>query len=332
MRESGLTELAGHTTGGKVTGSQRGARRSRFVQSLRSEPVPAPPAVWLIDQPTCAEHEHFVARHPAGLLYHTLAWMRACEQVGLGRATPLAAVRDERFVAVLPLVETISSSGERALVSVSAAPAAGVLNADDELVEHLLRGRVRRLAESRGVAHVTWHAFAPPQSLHDTGSSPGWIIAPLRGLLGVALGSGASDPNRAAAVCLDAPLPDARSVGGWCQTPLLVASALADSRLMPRCTRVTLPDGTSASAWWTLFGLHAHVLAYSPAAIGIGACLHLAQAVARQAESGGAEWLDTPLPPTKNGWLGRLLSIDRLRISAEIREIVTPTASNPVHS
>ncbi len=288
----------------------------------RLDAVPPPPAIWLIDQEACAEYEAFVAHHPAGSLYHTLAWSRACERAGFGQALPLAAMREERIVAALPLLERSDDArSPRTLSSLPATPAAGVLNADDDSVEHLLHARVLRLAASRGIDRINWHLFDEPRAVHLNGAAPGWICAPLRPLIEFTSVEG-GNPPRAAAVRIDRAIDARQHRDTTWRAAANVAAMLDPQAIVPKCTRVARVAGGAAFAWWVQFGFHVHVLAYEPATLTIAECVQIVGALARQADSAAAEWIDFPLPPTNNGWIGKILALERVRVSAEKRELL----------
>lgn len=93
--------------------------------------------IGLLSQGERAQWDAFVASHPQGNIYHTLAW-QAVEQEGFGHpAYYLRAVRDGEFVGVLPLFLVKGIFGRR-LVSVPLRDRGGLLAIDTDVSGKLL--------------------------------------------------------------------------------------------------------------------------------------------------------------------------------------------------
>ncbi|MCC7162178.1 MAG: GNAT family N-acetyltransferase [Anaerolineae bacterium] len=93
-----------------------------------------------------AQWDAFVAAHPQGNIYHTLAW-QVVEQEGFGHSAHyLRAVRDGEFVGVLPLFLVKGIFGRR-LVSVPLRDRGGLLAVDADVAGRLLAS-ARELART----------------------------------------------------------------------------------------------------------------------------------------------------------------------------------------
>jgi FemAB-related protein (PEP-CTERM system-associated) len=95
------------------------------------------------------EWNAYVAVHPEGTFFHTLAWRDAVEEVFAHKAVYLTAVRGARFVGVLPMFLVASRFAGRMLVSVPYGVGGGILAEDDGAVEALFNAARRIAGEYR---------------------------------------------------------------------------------------------------------------------------------------------------------------------------------------
>lgn len=255
-------------------------------------PLP-PTTVWLLDAPECPAYDRFVARHPAGTLYHTLAWRDALLGRRAGQAVYLVAMRGDEVVGVLPAFEAGGGADGRRLVSLPHTPAGGLLVRDDAAAD-VLRSRAMELAERRGATGFFIRRFVPASAPRRAGASPGWLCVSVADLLERAGGGGSpagvrfDDQELGAGACggpwrwdrgwLPAPLPPAWSA----LNPLHLTFARSWAGVAP------------PAAAWLSFGRHAHVLAWQ-AGGSRAAFWALLRDVAGRAAGGGATRIDFPL-------------------------------------
>ncbi len=99
-----------------------------------------------------AAWEAYVAAHPGGTFFHSLAWRDAVEESFGHDSIYLAARRDGGLVGVLPLARVVSHLAGTLLVSVPYAVYGGALYDDDEARDALL-DHAREMADR---LHVQW--------------------------------------------------------------------------------------------------------------------------------------------------------------------------------
>jgi len=100
-----------------------------------------------------ASWDQFVERHPEASGYHLTAWRSIFEDVFGHRTLNLSAMRDDRVVGILPLVEFRSRLFGRFAVSLPFVNQGGVV-ADDEEAARRLVDRAIEEARSRGLDHI----------------------------------------------------------------------------------------------------------------------------------------------------------------------------------
>lgn len=100
-----------------------------------------------------ASWDQFVERHPEASGYHLTAWRSIFEDVFGHRTLSLSAMRDDRVVGILPLVEFRSRLFGRFAVSLPFVNQGGVV-ADDEEAARRLVDRAIEEARSRGLDHI----------------------------------------------------------------------------------------------------------------------------------------------------------------------------------
>jgi hypothetical protein len=144
-----------------------------------------PLTVWLMDEPECEAYERFAAEHPAAGLYHSLAWRDARRFGDGGTPSYLAALRGERVVGVLPLVEECDLWGRRRLVSLPDTPACGPA-AEDAQVEAALFDKAASYAQSRGAAALAIRRFVRRSERPGAETAGGWLRVAARTLATIA--------------------------------------------------------------------------------------------------------------------------------------------------
>ena len=132
-----------------AAGGRAGARPrgGRLMGSLAL----APPAV--TTSLDAAAWDRFVEEHPEASGYHLSAWRSIFEDVFGHRTLNLSAVRDDRVVGILPLVEFRSRLFGRFAVSLPFVNQGGVVAEDDEAARTLVSRAVDE-ARSRGLGHI----------------------------------------------------------------------------------------------------------------------------------------------------------------------------------
>jgi serine/alanine adding enzyme len=100
-----------------------------------------------------ASWDRFVEQHPEASGYHLTAWRSIFEDVFGHRTLNLSAVRDDRVVGILPLVEFRSRLFGRFAVSLPFVNQGGVVAEDDEAARTLVSRAVDE-GRSRGLGHI----------------------------------------------------------------------------------------------------------------------------------------------------------------------------------
>jgi len=118
------------------------------------DPVSAPSSdIDVTMDPAQARWDEYVAKAPGSSVYHLWCWREVFEQVFGQRAHYLAALRKDRVVGILPLVEFRSRLFGRFAVSLPFLNYGGVV-ADDETVRRRLVEAASQLAREHGLTHV----------------------------------------------------------------------------------------------------------------------------------------------------------------------------------
>lgn len=95
-----------------------------------------------------AEWDAYVASHPEGTLFHTVAWRSAVRDAFGHQDIYLVALREERIVGALPMFLMASRIAGRILVSVPYGVGGGII-ADDQVATVSLFDAVKRIARER---------------------------------------------------------------------------------------------------------------------------------------------------------------------------------------
>jgi FemAB-related protein (PEP-CTERM system-associated) len=96
----------------------------------------------------CADWDAYVAGHPDGTLFHTVAWRDAVKEAFGHEDVYLTAVRGHRIVGVLPVFFVASRIAGRMLVSVPYGVGGGIVANDGEAVEALFEA-AKEVAHTR---------------------------------------------------------------------------------------------------------------------------------------------------------------------------------------
>lgn len=114
--------------------------------------------------------DNFVARHPDGTIYHTIAWRQVTEQ-GLGHQPYYICVRDDKgaIVGVLPLFLVRGLFGRR-LVSVPMRDRGGILSGDLRATARM-NEYLSELSHDLGCRYVELRSFHEPdlKVMHESG-------------------------------------------------------------------------------------------------------------------------------------------------------------------
>jgi hypothetical protein len=94
-----------------------------------------------------ASWDQFVERHPEASGYHLTAWRSIFEDVFGHRTLNLSAMRDDRVVGILPLVEFRSRLFGRFAVSLPFVNQGGVVADDEEAARRLVDRAIEEAAE-----------------------------------------------------------------------------------------------------------------------------------------------------------------------------------------
>ena len=110
--------------------------------------VPSPCAVTRLTSATSTAWDEYVADHPGGTFFHTVAWREAVRDAFGHEDLYRVARRENRIVGVLPLFFVASRLAGRMLVSVPYGVGGGILADDDEATSKLLV-EAKRIASDR---------------------------------------------------------------------------------------------------------------------------------------------------------------------------------------
>ena len=250
----------------------------------------APPTVWLLDEPDCPEYDEYVAHHPAGTIYHTLAWRAALADAGVGQPLYLVATQGEQVTGVLPLFETEVGEGRKRLLSLPHTPAVGVL-ADDAASGWLLQSRAVTLAELRGLDGPAVRVFRPM----DTSATPDWVRLPIPDILTQAVSASTPPTHRSILVSeLDDALPPAAtSARPWLAT--LVANWPPGTKRPLHTVELDATGNVQAGATWLLDGQDVRVLTWLPADADRQAKTRVLNHIASSAGESGARRMELPV-------------------------------------
>lgn len=283
--------------------------------------VSEPLTVWLMDQPECAVYDDFLRHHRAATIYHTLAWRDALLGGNTGEAFYLAAMRGEKVVGVLPLIERRDMWGRRRLVSLPATPIGGVV-ADDEEVEMALLNRAAVLARSRNVPTLVLRRFSSRAAVGRGNAVRDWIRVPVKPFAPYACSYPADTltyrPARFTPDVLDI-LRDGRPYAASATTDNMLAS-LAESDGLSECSVACGEDGQTVGALvWTLHNRHLHILAYGGSGSDTITSRTLITSVLEPARLCGAEWIDLPMPRRFDAWFDGLAKLPGVDVAIEER-------------
>lgn len=123
-------------------------------------PRATPPTVEPLTPADEPSWKQYVAHHPAGWLFHELAWQRAVGQVFGHRPVYLMARRGDNVCGVLPMFVVESRLAGRLLVSVPYAVHGGPLTDDAESAAALRRA-AERIARSAAAVSMEWRCARP---------------------------------------------------------------------------------------------------------------------------------------------------------------------------
>ncbi len=117
-----------------------------------------------LDAAGAARWDAFVARHPAGTVFHLAAWAQVMKRAYGHKTHFTTAVRGGDIAGVLPLVEIKSRLFGHAMISNAFCVAGGPIATDEEARLALLK-EAERLGRASGAAYV---------ELRDTAGGEGW--------------------------------------------------------------------------------------------------------------------------------------------------------------
>ena len=283
--------------------------------------APEPVTVWLMDEPQCAAYDDFLQRHRDAGLYHTLAWRDALAAQNTGEPFYLAAMRGDRVVGALPLVERRDMWGRRRLVSLPATPVAGVI-ADDEQTETALLNRAMTLAQSREVSSLLLRQFTPRAAAGRGNAVRDWIRVPVKQFAPYACSYPMDvltyKPTPFTPDVLDL-LRDGRPYAASTTSDNLL-TALADANALTECSIAYRDDGRSVGALvWKHHHRHIHILAYGASRSDTMTCRALIKSVLAPARLCEAEWIDLPMPRRFDAWFDGLAKLPGVDVAVEER-------------
>ncbi len=283
--------------------------------------VVEPLTVWLMDQPECANYDEFLQRHPDAAFYHTLAWRDALLAGDTGEAFYLAAMRGEKVVGALPLIERRDMWGRRRLVSLPATPIGGVV-ADDDEVETALLNRAAALARSRSVPTLVLRRFSSRAAVGRANAVRDWVRVPVKPFAPYACSYPADMLTyKAARFTPDVLeiLRGGRPYAASATTDNMLAS-LAESEGLTECSLACGEDGRTVGALvWTLHNRHLHILAYGASGSDTITSRTLITSVLEPARLYDAEWIDLPMPRRFDAWFDGLAKLAGVEVAIEER-------------
>lgn len=286
-----------------------------------SPTMPEPVTVWLMDEPECAAYDEFLQRHPDAGLYHTLAWRDALAAENTGEPFYLTAMRGQRVVGALPLVERRDMWGRRRLVSLPATPVAGVI-ADDEQAETALLNRAATLAQSREISSLVLRQFAPRAAAGRGNAVRDWIRVPVKQFAPYAcsypMDALTYKPTPLTPDVLDI-LRNGRPYAASATSDNLL-TALADADALTECSIAYGDEGRPVGALvWKHHHRHIHILAYGASGSDTMTCRTLIKSVLAPARLCGAKWIDLPLPRRFDAWFDGLAKLPGVDVAIEER-------------
>lgn len=281
----------------------------------------APLTVWLIDEADCEDYAAFVSNCPQASIYHTLAWRRALLAGSADTPFYLAAMRGDRMVGCLPLVEQVHWLGKTRLVSLPRTPAAGPVAEDAEARAALL-GMAAHVADRHRAELLIreYHApseagAAPPTDRR----SPTHVRASLSEFAAVCESMNGNETN----TCRHTPLtrdvlrvlPAERRRGSFGVTAAMLRE-LARCDVLAEClTHVDANGRTVAAVVWALHGRMAHVLAWGSSGTAEALLSELGRRLAELAAREKAEWIDLPIPSNSESWSERLAGLHGAQVA-----------------
>lgn len=128
--------------------------------SVRAQTGVGPLRVEELQEEHSTRWDAYVERHPAGSIFHTIAWKRAVDASFPYRAHYFFAERDAEIVGVLPLFYVDNPLAKSSFVSVPMGVYGGVC-AEDEATASALVRRARELSSERNAAYVELRQTEP---------------------------------------------------------------------------------------------------------------------------------------------------------------------------
>ena len=275
----------------------------------------APLTVWLIDEADCEDYDAFVTNCPQASIYHTLAWRLALLAGSADTPFYLAAMRGDRMVGCLPLVEQVHWLGRSRLVSLPRTPAAGPVAEDAEAhaALHHLAAHVARRHRAELLIRE-YHAPSAEDTASPTdGRSPIHVRASLSEFAAVCQ----SKNGHATDTCRHTPLtrdvlrvlPAERRRGSFGVTAAMLCELSRCGVLAECLAHVDATGRTVAAVVWALHGRIAHVLAWGSSGPAEALMPELGRRLADLAAREKAEWIDLPIQPISDSWTERLIGL-----------------------